>query len=119
MPDIDAGVIEFNVVASKLHGKGIGAFLLYFNKEEERHLIAVKTSDEKGEEEDNITSIPIKTIEIQGITYYYLEKGISSQSILGLVQQHRMSHQLFVPCGRQVKISFELTFLGPRVWSLP
>ena len=44
-----------------------------------------------------LTSYEINTVEIQGETLYYIQKGTSAKNILDLVSCHRRSHHLYTP----------------------
>ena len=94
LEDVDLGEIKRNVIISKLRKRRPGTFLLRYSKEREKYMLSVKNVDE--DKSKNITQHVIKTVEINGKTNYYIEKGTVAPTLLELIQKHRRSHFLYL-----------------------
>ena len=95
LEDVDLGEINRNVIISKLRKRRPGTFLLRYSKEREKYMLSVKNMED--DKSKNITQHVIKTVEINGTTNYYIEKGTVAPTLLELIQKHRLSHFLYIP----------------------
>ena len=92
--DFDLGETDRKGVMLNLRHRRAGTFLLRWSKQRNNYVVAVKN-----EETSNhlVTQHIIKTVSLDGIKNFYLEKGTCAPTILELVKQHRVSHQLYIP----------------------
>ena len=71
------------------------------NKRSEGTFVLAPSGDGKAlmriDDDDKVKAHEIQTIQINGEDLFYIEKGTSASTILGLVKKHRKSHHLFVP----------------------
>ena len=95
LEDVDLGEIGKHMIISKLRRRRPGTFLLRYSKDRGTYVLSVKNFED--DKSKNITQHVIKTVEINGKTNYYIEKGTVAPTLLELIQKHRRSHFLYIP----------------------
>ena len=86
----DAGCANQQEARKLLHYSEHGTFLLRYSERSQQYVVSVK-------EEEDIIHYKIDQEELDDITYYSLVTGDAKTDLFALIEQHRKSHQLFVP----------------------